>query len=141
MSTVSPYRDSELRFSEPSIGKFAGKVYSWMAIMLGVTAATSFFAIHAGINQWLEHNSGVFGLLLILELALVMLFSGFRKHFSFTKGVSLLGAYTVLNGLTLSAVLNHYKVSTLGVAFLSSAGLFGMANQFPNLARLLPTNP
>lgn len=138
MTTSShPYRTSALMVSEPVVGNFAGKVYSWMTGMLVATACISFATIHAGIGQWFQHHPIIFASLLISELILVGMFSGLRDKLSFSKGLGLIGAYTTLSGLTLSVVLSHYSVSTLGIAFLASAGIFGLATLYGFVGRSL----
>lgn len=134
---TSPYRTSALVVSEPVVGNFAGKVYSWMTGMLVATAGISFASIHAGADQWFQHHSLTFTGLLVFELILVGMFAGLREKLSFPKGLGLVGAYTVLNGLTLSVVLSCYHVSTLGVAFLASAGIFGLATLYGFIGRSL----
>lgn len=135
--TTTPYRISAQPATESNIGLFAGKVYAWMTGMLLATAATSFVAIQAGLHNWFLRNPGHFFGLLFFEVFLVSLFAWFRERLSFPKGLGLVGAYTVLNGLTLSVALERYHVSTLGLAFLASAGIFGMATLYGFIGRSL----
>jgi FtsH-binding integral membrane protein len=115
--TTTPYRVSAQPVVSSNIGQFAGKVYSWMTGMLVATAATSFAAIQAGLHSWFIQHPGYFLGLLFFEVFLVGLFAWFRERLSFPKGLALVGAYTVLNGLTLSVALEKYHISTLGLAF------------------------
>ena len=135
--TTSPYRTSAQALPESMVGKFAGKVYSWMTGMLLATAGISFAAIHAGVNDWFMHNPLPFMGVLVLELILVGMFAGLREKLSFVKGLGLVGAYTALNGLTLSVILSRYHITTLGIAFLASAGVFGLATLYGFIGRSL----
>lgn len=136
-TSSSPYRTNAFTTPEPVVGKFAGKVYSWMTGMLLATAGISFASIHLGANQWFMQNSWVFMALLIVELILVGMFAGFRDRLNFAKGLGLVGAYTALNGLTLSVILSSYHISTIGVAFMASAGVFGLATLYGFIGKSL----
>jgi FtsH-binding integral membrane protein len=53
----------------------------------------------------------------------------------FGMGLFLVGAYTVLTGLTLSVMLVAYRPTTVGIAFLATAGVFGAASAYGFLAK------
>jgi FtsH-binding integral membrane protein len=119
------------------IGLFAGKVYSWMTGMLLATAAISFVAGRMGLHNWFIQHPIHFFSLLFFEVLLIGWYASFRENFSFQKGLGLVCVYTVLNGLTLSVVFEKYHISTLALAFISSAGIFGMATFYGFVGRSL----
>jgi len=121
------YRQSSAPTSEV-LANFGAKVYTWMTGMLLVTAGTSGVALAVGAVQWLLTHLWVFVALLTVELCLVVAYSRLRKNLSLATGLALMGAYTVLNGLTLSGLLIRYSSATVLLAFLASAGIFGAAS-------------
>lgn len=110
------------------LANFGVKVYAWMAGMLLVTAGTSGIALTVGAVQWLLTHLWVFVVLLTAELSLVAAYSRLRKKLSLATGLTLMGIYTVLDGITLSGLLIRYNSATVLLAFLASAVVFGGAS-------------
>ena len=102
-------------------------IYAWMAIALLVTGATAWFVstsptllgiIFAGkFTVWA---------LLLGTLALVWHLSAAASRMSLKTATTMFLAYSVLNGLTLSAVFILYTFSSIACVFLTTAGTFGI---------------
>ncbi|MDO8527499.1 MAG: Bax inhibitor-1/YccA family protein [Deltaproteobacteria bacterium] len=105
---------------------FLSKVYSWMAFALGLTAMTAMFTVsNAAIREFIFGNTGIFFGLLLAELGLVMFLSFAIRKISVTAATAAFVAYSVLNGLTLSAIFLVYTNASLASTFFVTAGTFG----------------
>jgi FtsH-binding integral membrane protein len=98
-----------------------------MGVGLGFTAA---LALVLGSNPAFEErlisNGVLFFGLLIAELALVWFLSARIDRLSGTTATVLFLLYAGLNGVTLSVVLAAYSSATVGSAFVTCAGMFGV---------------
>ena len=102
------------------------KVYTWMALALAITALTAyvtmqneglFYAIFSSkLTMW-----GLFG----GELLLVIVLSSAIHRLSFPVAGLLFALYSVLNGMTFSAILFLYTSESIATTFLVTAGTFG----------------
>lgn len=120
---------------ESVVGKFATKVYALMGGFLALTAAFSAIAMATGVDRWLIAHPWVFIGLLFLELGLVGAYGGTRRSENIALPLGLVFAYTILNGITFSAVFLSYHVSTIVVTFLLTSGIFGLATVFGFIGR------
>ena len=102
------------------------KVYTWMTLALAITALTAyvtmqnealFYAIFSSkLTMW-----GLFG----GELLLVIALSSAIQRLSFPVAGLLFALYSVLNGMTFSAILFLYTSESIATTFLVTAGTFG----------------
>ena len=102
------------------------KVYTWMTLALAITALTAyvtmqnealFYAIFSSkLTMW-----GLFGGALLLVIAL----SSAIQRLSFPVAGLLFALYSVLNGMTFSAILFLYTSESIATTFLVTAGTFG----------------
>ena len=102
------------------------KVYTWMTLALAITALTAyvtmqneglFYAIFSSkLTMW-----GLFG----GELLLVIMLSSAIHRLSFPVAGLLFALYSVLNGMTFSAILFLYTSESIATTFLVTAGTFG----------------
>lgn len=102
------------------------KVYTWMTLALAITALTAyvtmqneglFYAIFSSkLTMW-----GLFG----GELLLVIVLSSAIHRLSFPVAGLLFALYSVLNGMTFSAILFLYTSESIATTFLVTAGTFG----------------
>ena len=102
------------------------KVYTWMTLALAITALTAyvtmqneglFYAIFSSkLTMW-----GLFG----GELLLVTVLSSEIHRLSFPVAGLLFALYSVLNGMTFSAILFLYTSESIATTFLVTAGTFG----------------
>ena len=102
------------------------KVYTWMTLALAITALTAyvtiqneglFYAIFSSkLTMW-----GLFG----GELLLVTVLSSEIHRLSFPVAGLLFALYSMLNGMTFSAILFLYTSESIATTFLVTAGTFG----------------
>lgn len=110
---------------DKSISLYMSKVFFWMFIGLAVTAITSYLTLATGlIGSLLTRTSLI--LLPIVEVALVMWLSRRIHKLSTNAAISLFLLYAVVNGLTLSVIFLIYDISTITLAFVTAAGMFGI---------------
>src|SRR5687768_4235517 len=116
---------SDVRASE-RVSAFLWKVYGWMAVGLGVTAAVAFLVAGSpDLVRALVGNRIVFFGLIIAELGLVFFLSARATHLAPSTAAGLFVFYSALNGVTLSVVLIAYTGESVATTFLVTAGMFG----------------
>ncbi len=112
-----------------SQNRFLYQMYAWMGVAILLTAFSAFFtAQNTGLLQ-LIFGSGQglpLGLivLVVAELALVWYLSARVMELSFETGLALFALYSVLNGVTLSAVFLVYSLSSIASTFFICSALF-----------------
>ena len=105
---------------------FLAKVFTWMAIGLGLTTFTAFVVANwAPAQQVIFGNRLVFFGLIIGELGMVFYLSARVEKISAGAATGLFTAYSVLNGATLSAILLVYTGTSIASTFLVAGGMFG----------------
>ena len=108
------------------VSAFLWKVYAWMAIGLGITAAVAFLVSSSPeLLRALLGNRLVFFALVIAELGLVFYLSARVEHLAPTTASGLFALYAALNGVTLSGILVVYTGESVASTFLVTAGMFG----------------
>jgi FtsH-binding integral membrane protein len=108
------------------VSAFLWKVYGWMAVGLGLTAVVAFaVAGSPEIMRVLIGNRLVFFALVIAELGLVFYLSARADRLSPGTASGLFALYSVLNGVTLSAILLAYTGESVAMTFVVTAGMFG----------------
>src|SRR5262245_14307827 len=107
------------------VSGFLWKVYAWMAIGLGLTAAVAYATTSSpDILRVLIGNRIVFFGLVIVELGLVFYLSARATRMAPGTAAGLFALYSALNGVTLSAVLLAYTGESVATTFLVTAGMF-----------------
>ncbi|HEU5161998.1 MAG TPA: Bax inhibitor-1/YccA family protein [Thermoanaerobaculia bacterium] len=106
------------------IAAFVRSVYGWMFAGLALTAMAAAWVYNSPAMQSIVF-SGVMWLLIIAELGLVLYLSFRIQKMSPASAASAFMVYSLLNGLTLSAVLFVYSGSAVFQAFAITAGTFG----------------
>ncbi len=105
---------------------FLAKVFNWMAIGLGVTGLCAFLTVNSpAMQQLIFGNRMVFYGLMFAEIGLVLYLSARLQHISSQVATGLFLAYSALNGVTLSAILLVYTMSSVAATFFITAGMFG----------------
>ncbi len=108
------------------ISAFLWKVYSWMAIGLGLTAVVAFLVAGSPeLLRTLVSNRLVFFGLVIAELGLVFYLSARATRLAPGVAAGLFALYSALNGITLSVVLLAYTGESVTTTFVVTAGMFG----------------
>jgi FtsH-binding integral membrane protein len=127
MSQMYPNRPylNEAEFSE-TFGAVMRRVYVWMFLGLLTTAGFAFLtAISPTVIGFLTSSPIVFFGLFIGELAMVLVISTQINRLSVGIALLLFFAYAALNGVTISIILLVYTLSSIFLAFLATACLFG----------------
>ena len=105
---------------------FLAKVFNWMAIGLGLTGLAAFLTVNSqAALQFVFGNKMVFYGLIFGELGLVFYLSARIERISAQAATGLFIAYSILNGVTLSAILLLYTMTSVAATFFVTAGMFG----------------
>jgi FtsH-binding integral membrane protein len=106
---------------------FLAKVFNWMAIGLGLTGLAAFLTVNSqAMLQLVFGNKMVFYGLIFGELGLVFYLSARIERISAQAATGLFVAYSILNGVTLSAILLLYTMSSVAATFFIAAGMFAV---------------
>ncbi len=106
------------------MNKFFTKVYLWMFVGLLISGGVAYYTAVTP-SMWF-FVAKYYGLILITELIVVILFSFLRKKVSPVMAVILFILYSGISGLTLSSIFLVYELDSIGMVFLSSALMFGL---------------
>lgn len=101
------------------------KVYVWMALALVVSGLTAYYV--AGSEQMLMAifgNKITFWVLAIAEFGLVIGLTAALKKLSFPVAAIMFLLFSILNGVTLSAIFVVYTMSSIATTFFVTAGTF-----------------
>lgn len=104
---------------------FFRSVYGWMFAGLMTTALASFAVTQSLAMQQLLFGSGLWIVLLIVELGAVLFLQIRIAKMSAATASMIFLAYSVLNGLTLSSVFLIYAQASIVNAFVGAAAMFG----------------
>jgi len=105
---------------------FLAKVFNWMAIGLGLTGLAAFLTANSqAALQLIFGNKMVFYALIFGELGLVFYLSARVDKISAQAATGLFVVYSILNGVTLSAILLLYTMTSVAATFFITAGMFG----------------
>ena len=104
---------------------FFRSVYGWMFAGLMTTALAAFAVVQSVTMQQLILGSGLWIVLMLVELGLVFFLSFRIMKMSAGTASFVFLAYSLLNGLTLSAVFLIYTQGSVVNAFIGAAGMFG----------------
>ena len=114
------FMNDETIITENNDNGLVNKTFFRMFLGLLATAITAFYTYESG--AWLEIS---YGLLCIIELAVVLIFSFAFRKLSPTVVTILFFAYAFINGMTFATIFAVYDLGTIGYAFLTTALLFG----------------
>lgn len=102
------------------------KVYQYMALGLVLTALTAWLTASSESMIRMFYSSQVpLIIVAVAELGLVIYLSASISRLQASTALLLFCVYSVLNGITCSAVLLVYTAQSVYTAFLSTAGMFG----------------
>jgi hypothetical protein len=105
---------------------FLAKVFNWMAIGLGLTGLAAFLTVNSQTAlQLIFGNKMVFYGLIFGELGMVFYLSARIQRISAQAATGLFVGYSILNGVTLSAILLLYTMTSVAATFFVTAGMFG----------------
>jgi FtsH-binding integral membrane protein len=118
------------------VSAFMTKVYGWMTFALLITGGVAWFVSNTpSIYIPLFSNSFAPIILMVLTVGLVMVISGAINKLSVSAAVGLFTLYSVLMGVTLSAVFLIYTRSSIASTFFISAAMFGVMSIFGMLTK------
>lgn len=125
MTPASAFETSTVAGAE-RVTAFLRKVYGWMVVGLGVTAAVAFgVAGSPALVAAIFGNPILFFGLIIVELGLVFFLSARVHKIAPATAAVLFLIYSALNGATLSMVLLAYTGTSIATTFAVTAGMFG----------------
>lgn len=118
------YGQKTIIIDETRASSLMNKVYLWMVMGLGLTALTSWLS---AINGWLYYFGGIWQFVLLgVELLLVIGLTAMIRKLSMGVATFMFVTYSILNGLTLSAIFSIYEIGSILLAFIISASLFAV---------------
>lgn len=105
--------------------KFFTKTFFWMFLGLIGTAIVAAYTYYSGL--WIKLAlSGSIGIVAIVELVAVLLFTFLFKKMSPTVAGIVFFVYAGLNGITLSSIFALYELNSIVIIFCATALLFGV---------------
>ena len=106
--------------------KFIARVYGWMAVALVLSAASAFFAaVTPAVYNFLWSGRHIgFYVLVAVEILLVVILSATLQKMPVGFAGFLFVLYSIVNGMTLSAIFLVFEITSIYIVFLISAGMF-----------------
>jgi FtsH-binding integral membrane protein len=112
--------------SAERVTAFLRKVYGWMFVGLGVTAAVALgVAGSPGLLQAISGNMVVFIVLVVAQLGLVFYLSARVNKLAPGTASALFLVYSALNGLLFAFIFLAYTGTSIATTFAVAAGMFG----------------
>ena len=112
--------------TEMRVRAFIRSVYAWMFGGLLLTAFASLWVVSSkAMQDLIWGNRFMLIVLIVAEFGLVIAISAGLKRFSPAAAASMFLVYSLLNGLTLSAVFFVYTGASIMQAFVVAGGMFG----------------
>lgn len=105
------------------------KTFLWMFLGLLGTGIVSWYTYASGALYTLA-SEGTFGIVLIVELAVVIIFSLCFRKLSPTIVAILYFVYAFVNGISLSTIFAIYELNSIVYLFFISAAIFGALSLF-----------
>ena len=106
--------------------KFIARVYGWMAVALIVSGVSAFLAAASPAAYsliWGGKHIG-FYVLVAVEILLVIVISATIAKIPVGAAGFLFVLYSIVNGLTLSAIFLVFEIHSIGIVFFISAAMF-----------------
>ena len=121
-------REKSLSINMPGLMR---DVYAWMAIALVVTGFSAWFVSESPTISGLFLGSRMGTITLIIAtFALVWRLSSAMGRMSLKSAAAMFLVYSVLNGITFSAIFLTYPLSSIGGVFFMTAGTFGIMSAY-----------
>lgn len=103
------------------------KMYTWMALALIITGLTAYGVSQSlGLLQMIYSSKVTFIGLMLVELGLVIYTTARIHKLSLTTATTLFIVYSLLNGVTMSAIFVAFSIQSIGTTFLITAGTFAV---------------
>ena len=104
---------------------FITKTFLWMFLGLFATGLISYFTYQSGLVYNLFYD-GAFGILCIVEVVVVLLFSFLSRKLPASVVAILYFVYAIINGVSLSVIFYAFEMESIALVFFGSAALFGL---------------
>lgn len=104
---------------------FFTKTFFWMFLGLIGTAIVAAYTFYSGLCYKIL-LSNAFGIVAILELVAVLVFSFLFRKLSPTVAGIVYFIYAFLNGITLSTIFAVYELNSIVLIFIATAAIFGI---------------
>ena len=123
--------ERSVSLSESEQSKFISKTYLWMGLALLISAGSAFYTAMkifdgttlSAFGRFLFVNKG-FWIFAVAEIALVWGLSAAIRKISLQTAIFGFIAYSLLNGITLSAIFVVYQIESIAMAFVSTSVMF-----------------
>lgn len=122
-----------ISIAESEKAKFITQTYTWMGLALLISAIAAFYTsikvfdggALTAFGKFL-YGPGISGVWIfaIAEIAIVIALSSMIRKISLQTAIIGFLAYSLINGITLSAVFIIYKIESIAVAFLGTSAMF-----------------
>jgi inner membrane protein ybhL len=123
---TSPDNISLQQANEKISQRFITAVYGWMVAALAISGIAAFAVFNSEtLLYFIFGNRFTFLGLIIAEFALVIILSAGIRRMSFPAAAASFVIYSIVNGLTLSAVLFAYTRTSVVRIFVITALMFG----------------
>ena len=123
---TSPDNISLQQANEKISQRFITAVYGWMVAALAISGIAAFAVFNSEtLLYFIFGNRFTFFGLIIAEFALVIILSAGIRRMSFPAAAASFVIYSIVNGLTLSAVLFVYTSTSVVRIFVITALMFG----------------
>jgi FtsH-binding integral membrane protein len=104
------------------------RVFSWMFAGLLLTGIIAYFlSSNTDIASLIAFNPGILWGAIIVEIIIVLAISALIGRISAFTATFLFFLYAALNGITFTVILAYVDISTVGSAFIITAGMFGIS--------------
>ena len=106
--------------------RFITRVYGWMAVALIISGLSAFMAAISPTLQnliWGGRHIGFYALVVIEVLLVIVISASIAKIPVGLAGIIFI-LYSIVNGLTLSAIFIVFEIRSIGIVFFISAGMF-----------------
>lgn len=111
--------------------KFIARVYAWMTLALFISGALAWVISNTeSVLNIVWKNKYVFFALAILEIIFVFWFTAVIEKIKPVTAVIAFIFYSILNGVTLSAVFAIFKLNSIYLIFLVSALMFAVMSVY-----------
>jgi uncharacterized protein len=113
------------------------RVFSWMFAGLLLTGIIAYFlSSNADIVSFIAFNPSVFWGAIIVQFIVVIALQALIGKLSPFAATFMFFLYAALNGITFSILLAYVDISTVGSAFIITAGMFGTSAALGYLTKL-----
>ncbi len=126
-SSYNQYSSNPAQINSSYIAQYMAKVYGWMFLGLSITAIVAFLTATCQVAvEFLFGNRMVFFGLFILQIFLVGALVVRIQKMSAAAATAIFIGYSVLTGITFSALILAYTTGSLVAVFGITAGTFGI---------------